>query len=55
MLFTVPRKKEKLLRSAPGFGNLAGIGKITRDRRIVLVRESGRSEILRPLGWDPFR
>lgn len=55
LLFTVPRKKEKLLRRAPEFHNLARIGEITRRRRIILVRESGRTEILRPLGWDPFR
>jgi len=55
LLFTLPRKKEKLLRSAPGFLNFARIGEITRGRRIVLVHESGRAEILRPLGWDPFR
>lgn len=55
LLFTLPRQKEKLLRRAPGFRNFARIGEITRDRRIVLVRESGRSEILHPLGWDPFR
>ncbi|HYL46107.1 MAG TPA: thiamine-phosphate kinase [Candidatus Limnocylindrales bacterium] len=55
LLFTVPPKKEKLLRRAPGFRHFARIGVITRDRRIVLVHESGQAEILRPLGWDPFR
>jgi thiamine-monophosphate kinase len=55
LLFTVPPKKEKLLRRAPGFLHFARIGMITRDRRIVLVHEPGRSEILRPFGWDPFR
>jgi thiamine-monophosphate kinase len=55
LLFTVPRKKEKLLLRAPGFRNLARIGEITSDRRIILAHESGRTETLRPLGWDPFR
>jgi thiamine-monophosphate kinase len=55
LLFTVPLKKEKLLRRAPGFRHLARIGEITRGRRVVLVHESGRAQILRPLGWDPFR
>jgi thiamine-monophosphate kinase len=55
LLFTVPPEKEKLLRRAPGFRHFARIGMITRDRRIVLVHEPGRAEILRPLGWDPFR
>ena len=55
LLFTVPPKKEKLLRRAPGFRHFARIGVVTRERRIALVQESGRVEILRPLGWDPFR
>lgn len=55
LLFTVPRKKEKLLRRAPGLRNFARIGEITRNCQIILVRESGQTEILRPLGWDPFR
>jgi thiamine-monophosphate kinase len=55
LLFTVPPKKVKLLRRAPGFRHFARIGVITRDRHIVLVHQPGRAEILRPLGWDPFR
>lgn len=55
LLFTVPPRYEKLLRAAPGFPDLRRIGEITRDRRLLLVDDRGKTAPLRPRGWDPFR
>jgi thiamine-monophosphate kinase len=54
LLFTVPRRKLKRLRSSPEFGNCTAIGEITRGGRITLVDPGGRATRLEPLGWDPF-
>jgi thiamine-monophosphate kinase len=54
LLFTVPRKKVKRLRSAPGFAEIAAIGEIRRGKGITLVGADGRSKPLEPGGWDPF-
>lgn len=54
LLFTAsPRNHAKLTR-APGFPQLAQIGEITRDKRILLLDSNGSASALRPLGWDPF-
>jgi thiamine-monophosphate kinase len=55
LLFSVPRKRVKQLRSAPGFGDLSAIGEIERGKGITLVDADGRSKRLVPGGWDPFR
>jgi thiamine-monophosphate kinase len=55
LLFTVPAKNEKDLRSAPDFPALTCIGEIIRGRRTLLVHANGKSQVLRPGGWDPFR
>jgi thiamine-monophosphate kinase len=55
LLFTVPRSNLSRLRGAPGFSQLVAIGEITRQRKIVLLDESGRARALQPGGWDPFR
>jgi thiamine-monophosphate kinase len=55
LLFTVPRKKVKRLRSAPGIAEITPIGEIERGNEITLVGADGRSKRLNPGGWDPFR
>jgi thiamine-monophosphate kinase len=55
LLFTVPRRRVGRLRRAPGFSEIACIGEIERGGRVTLVDERGRSERLRPGGWDPFK
>lgn len=54
LLFTVPRRKARLLRRAPGETKMTAIGEITRQRRIALVGEEGREEILKLRGWESF-
>ena len=54
LLFTVPRRRERLLRRAPGFRHLTRIGEITRERRLTLVDSTGKAKPLKPAGWDPF-
>lgn len=54
LLFSVPRRSARRLRSAPGFSEIASIGEIERGREIRLVDDGGRAKILRPGGWDPF-
>jgi thiamine-monophosphate kinase len=34
---------------------LTEIGRITRERRIVMVQQDGTTKPLLPRGWDPFR
>jgi thiamine-monophosphate kinase len=55
LLFTVPPKKVKRLREAPGFFELTAIGEITAKRDLVIVSTDGRQQRLQSLGWDPFR
>ena len=55
LLFTVPRKKAKHLRSAPDFPEIAAIGEIECGKRITLVDAAGRSKRLDSGAWDPFR
>jgi thiamine-monophosphate kinase len=55
LVFTVPRRKAKMLRGAPVGMRLTAIGEITKQKGVVLVSEEGREEILRPGGWEPFR
>jgi thiamine-monophosphate kinase len=55
LLFTVPRRLEKRLQSAPGRPRLTPIGEITRGRQMLLVGPDGRSNRLLAGGWDPFR
>lgn len=55
LLFTASARNARRL--AGGFRELrlTQIGKITRDRRILLRKGGGRLEPLKPGGWDPFR
>jgi thiamine-monophosphate kinase len=55
LLFTIPPNKKAQLRSAPGLQDLAQIGEIVGERRVVLTTSEGRTQPLRPQGWDPFR
>jgi thiamine-monophosphate kinase len=55
LLFTVPPRRVKDLKGAPGFSKLTAIGEIERGRRAVLVSSDGHIGPLRPGGWDPFR
>jgi len=55
LLFTVPPRKAKFLRRAPGFRELTPIGEITKGRKILLAELNGAERPLRPGGWDPFR
>ena len=55
LLFTVPRRKAKLLSRTPGFRGLTAIGEITRAKQIMLVGADGKAKALLPRGWDSFR
>lgn len=55
LLFTVPRRNVAKLRGTPGFSQLAAIGEIIRERKILLVDSAGRARPLQSRGWDPFR
>jgi thiamine-monophosphate kinase len=54
LLFTVPRRNLKRLRSVPEFGSCTAIGEIVRGGGIMLIDGKGRATRLEPLGWDPF-
>jgi thiamine-monophosphate kinase len=55
LVFTVPRERSAKLRAAPGFADLQPIGEIQRGRGISLVAADGRTQKLKPGGWDSFR
>lgn len=55
LLFTVPPRRLKSLRDAPGFRQLTAIGEIAREKGIVLITPDGSAKHLDPHGWDPFR
>ncbi len=55
LLFTVPPRKEKLLRRARGISQLCRIGEITRAKQIIVTERDGHSSPLEPNGWDSFR
>jgi thiamine-monophosphate kinase len=55
LLFTVPPRKAKLLpKTFRGVG-LTAIGKITRERALLVLEANGRATQFTPGGWDPFR
>jgi thiamine-monophosphate kinase len=55
LLFTVPREKLKHIpRSFQGVP-ITQIGKITKERELLLVKELGGEVSLPNRGWDPFR
>jgi thiamine-monophosphate kinase len=55
LLFTVPPGDVKRLRRAPGFSEMSAIGRITRDRKTLLLGSNGSSITLAARGWDSFR
>jgi thiamine-monophosphate kinase len=55
LLFTVPKAKARHLpRSFEGV-TLTQIGEVTREKKMTLAHAGGRTEMLVPRGWDPFR
>ncbi len=55
LLFTVPPRKAKLLPKTFQGVRLTAIGKITRERELLLLDEHGHAMRILPGGWDPFR
>jgi thiamine-monophosphate kinase len=55
LLFTIPPRKAKLLPKTFQGVPLTAIGKITRQRNLLVRKENGRAWQLQPGGWDPFR
>src|SRR5579864_2662608 len=55
LLFTVRPKSAKLLRRFSPKIPVTRIGEITRQRRILLIRDNGTEVALLAKGWDPFR
>jgi thiamine-monophosphate kinase len=55
LLFTVPRRKRKLVPRSFGGIPITPIGEITRALSLVLVDEAGLEQPLANRGWDPFR
>jgi thiamine-monophosphate kinase len=54
LLFAVPARRVRRLRSAPGSAELTAVGEVTRAKRIVLVGADGRAKQLDSGGWNPF-
>jgi thiamine-monophosphate kinase len=55
LLFTVsPTKSSRIPAQFQGHP-LTAIGKITRNRAQILSHAGGRTQLLQPAGWDPFR
>ena len=54
LLFTVPFRKGKLLPRLFQGLPLTPIGTITKESKLVLRDETGREQLLRAGGWDPF-
>jgi thiamine-monophosphate kinase len=55
LLFTVPPRKAKLLPKTFRGVELSAIGRITRERELLVLEENGHTRQLMPRGWDPFR
>ncbi len=55
LLFTVPPRKAKLLPKTFRGVALTAIGRITRERELLVVEANGRATQFIPGGWDPFR
>ena len=54
LLFTVAKKKARLVPRSLGGVELTAIGEITRGREVMVVDENGRKRSLEAGGWDPF-
>jgi thiamine-monophosphate kinase len=55
LVFTVPPLKAKLLPKTFQGVRLTAIGRITRERGLLLLDENGHTTRIQPGGWDPFR
>jgi thiamine-monophosphate kinase len=55
LLFTVPKRRSGSLKGAPGFADLRAIGEIRSARGISLLSADGKTQELKPSGWDSFR
>jgi thiamine-monophosphate kinase len=55
LLFTVPKSKYKRFPRSVGGVPITRIGEITRVREVMVTNGDGRSRVLEPAGWDPFR
>lgn len=55
LLFTVPKGKARLLPRKLGGVTIMPIGEVTRAREVMVADGTGRSRVLKPRGWDPFR
>jgi thiamine-monophosphate kinase len=55
LLFTVSNNKAKRLPHSVGGVAITPIGEVSREREVMLANGIGRSRVLKPRGWDPFR
>jgi thiamine-monophosphate kinase len=55
LLFTVPKRLAQHLPRAVYGVPITIIGEITREKRILLIDDAGRTKAFRARGWDPFR
>jgi thiamine-monophosphate kinase len=55
LLFTVSKGKARLLPRTFGGVTITPIGEVTRAREVMVTDSNGRSRVLNPHGWDPFR
>lgn len=55
LLFTVPNNRLRDLKTAPRYSDLRAIGEIRRANGISLVNAEGKTQQVRPSGWDSFR
>jgi thiamine-monophosphate kinase len=55
LLFTVPKRLARRLPHAVRGVPVTIIGEITREKRILLIDDAGRTKPLPAHGWDPFR
>jgi thiamine-monophosphate kinase len=54
LLFTVAKRDVRRVPRAMGGVKITAIGEITRGREVMVVDESGRRQLLKAGGWDPF-
>ena len=55
LLFTVSRNKTRQLPRSVGGVAITPIGEVIRKREVMITNGDGRSRVLKPRGWDPFR
>ena len=55
LLFTVPKRKAGRLAPSVGGVSITRIGEVTQSREVMVTDGNGRSRVLEPRGWDPFR